>query len=100
SWTHASGVPDGAMAFRVAVDESNPNVVYVATSKGLFRSADEGSSFANVTLPVSPDCTGTSAGKCQFANVVTDVVVKKPGGVCAAGVCTPLSGTCGEDGGP
>jgi hypothetical protein len=48
TWTHASGVPDGAMAFRVAVDESKPNIVYAATSKGLFRSTDSGASYANV----------------------------------------------------
>jgi hypothetical protein len=100
TWTHSNGVPDGAMAFRVAVDGSNPSIIYVATSKGLFRSTDAGVNFANVNLPVSSDCAGTVAGKCQFANVVTDVVVKKPGGMSAAGVSTPLGVTCGANGCP
>jgi hypothetical protein len=95
TWTHSNGVPDGAMAFRVAVDESNPNIIYTATSKGLFRSTDAGANFANVNLPVSPTCEGTWAGKCQFANVVTDVVVKKPGGalgvVCGVNGCPVLA---------
>lgn len=99
TWTHSSGVPDGAMAFRLAVDESNPSIVYAATSKGLFRSTDAGASFVNVKLPVSPECAGTWAGKCQFANVVTDVVVKKPGGMTVAGVSGP-GATCGVDGCP
>ena len=100
TWTHANGVPDGAMAFRVAVDESNPKIVYAATSKGLFRSVDAGANYVNVKLPVSPDCAGSWTGKCQFANVVTDVVVKKPGGMSVAGASTPLGVTCGASGCP
>ena len=95
TWMHSIGVPDGAMAFRVAVDESNSNIIYTATSKGLFRSTDAGAHFANVNLPVSASCEGTWTGKCQFANVVTDVVVKKPGGalgvICGANGCPVLA---------
>lgn len=81
TWNQANGVPDGALGFEVAVDESNPEVVYVATSKGLFRSTDAGTNFVNVNLPTSPECAGVEDfGPCQFANFVTDVVVKIPGG--------------------
>ena len=93
SWHHASGVPDAAFAFKLAVDESNPSIVYAATSKGLFRSEDAGNSFVNVKLPVSEECAGVETlGPCQFANFVTDVVVKKPGG--STGIA------CGEEGCP
>jgi hypothetical protein len=81
SWTRAKGTPSDAFGFRIAVDPSNPKVVYAATGAGLFRSTDTGRSFTNVKLP-----TGACAGKsnrvkpCTFANVVTDVVVQSPGG--------------------
>ena len=82
TWHQSAGVPDGALGFEVAVDRSAPEIVYVATSKGLFRSEDAGSSFVNVNLPTSPECAGvTEFGPCQFANFVTDVVIKEPGGV-------------------
>lgn len=82
-WEQAAGVPVDALGFKVAVDQSAPNKVYVATSKGLFRSTDGGSTFTNANLP-----TGACAGvvdtqnrpECQLANVVTDVVVQAPGG--------------------
>jgi hypothetical protein len=96
TWHHASGVPDGALAFRVSVDQAHPEIVYAATGKGLFRSEDAGSSFVNVKLPVSEDCAGVEAlGPCQFANFVTDVVVKQPGGTtnveCSADGCPVLA---------
>jgi hypothetical protein len=76
SWHRAKGSPIGALSFRVAVDPTNPNVVYLATGKGLFRSTDAGRNFRNVNLPTGP-CKGDS-GKpnCFFANVVTDVAVQ------------------------
>jgi hypothetical protein len=86
TWKKATGVPDGALSFKVAVDPSNPNVVYVATMVGLYRSADGGRSYVNVNLPTGA-CAGVAGGlttgrpECQLANVVTDVVVKAPGGV-------------------
>ncbi|MDO9453038.1 MAG: hypothetical protein Q7J29_09270 [Stagnimonas sp.] len=93
TWNHAAGVPDGAFAFELAVDQSQPGIIYAATSKGLFRSADAGESFVNVKLPVSAECAGVETlGPCQFANFVTDVVVKKPGG--STGI------ECGADGCP
>lgn len=96
TWKHATGVPDGTNASRLAVDPSNPNVVYAATGMGLFRSDDAGASYANVALPVSAECAGvTGLGPCQLANVVTDVVVKEPGGVgaveCSADGCPVLA---------
>jgi hypothetical protein len=81
SWQRAAGAPSDAFGFRVAVDASNPRVVYAATGAGLFRSDDAARSFHNVALP-----TGACAGKsnrtksCLLANVVTDVVVQAPGG--------------------
>ena len=89
-WHKAEGVPDDALGFKVAVDPSAPNKVYVATSKGLFRSTDGGKNFPNAKLP-----TGWCAGvtdtlarpECQLANIVTDVVVQQPGG--STGVATP-----------
>src|SRR3954452_1410368 len=77
TWVKAKGAPDGALAFRVAVDPTDPSTVYVATGFGLYRSTDAGHSFANVNLPTSPACAGNSLAKnCFFANDVTDVVVQ------------------------
>ncbi|HEV3228989.1 MAG TPA: hypothetical protein VGY97_05910 [Solirubrobacteraceae bacterium] len=76
SWHHSAGVPDGGLGFRVAVDPTNPGVVYAATGLGLYRSTDAGRSFVNVNLPTG-DCTGDSFKRdCFFANVVTDVAVQ------------------------
>ena len=81
TWQRAKGAPSDAFGFRVAVDPSNPKIVYAATGSGLFRSDDAARSFRNVALP-----TGACKGKsnrtrgCLFANVVTDVVVQAPGG--------------------
>jgi hypothetical protein len=81
TWTRAKGAPSDAFGFRVAVDPTNPKVVYAATGTGLFRSADAGRSFANVKLPTGP-CAGKSnrTKGCLFANVVTDVAVQPAGG--------------------
>lgn len=85
TWHKAVGVPDGALGFAVAVDPANPNVVYTGTLFGLFRSADGGQSYVNAQLPTG-SCAGVEGGstgrpECQLANVVTDVVVRAPGGV-------------------
>jgi len=78
TWTQVQGVPDGALGYQVAVDPTNQNIVYVATSKGLFRSTDAGRTFVNTNLPTH-ECTGhTDEGRCMFANWVTDVVVQAP----------------------
>lgn len=80
-WRRAKGVPSDTFAFKVAVDQANPKIVYLATGSGLFRSTDAGRSYVNVALP-----TGACAGKsnrvrnCLLANMVTDVTVKVPGG--------------------
>jgi hypothetical protein len=93
TWNHAAGVPDEALAFNLAVDESRPEIVYAATGKGLFRSEDAGETYTNVALPVSEQCAGVEElGPCSFANFVTDVVVKAPGG--STGIA------CGADGCP
>ena len=82
TWVQSKGIPDGLMGFKIAVDPTNPNVVYAATSQGLYRSADAGKNYTNVNLP-----TGACAGKtgynniCHNANWVTDVTVQAPGGV-------------------
>ncbi|GAC1330900.1 MAG: hypothetical protein NVSMB17_08560 [Candidatus Dormibacteria bacterium] len=87
TWTRASGVPDDIISFKIAVDPGNPNIVYAATGAGLFRSTDIGHSFVNVPLPVSPagavpNCNGAPTTKegCYLANMVTDVIVRAPGG--------------------
>ncbi|HEV2757912.1 MAG TPA: hypothetical protein VG318_19295 [Actinomycetota bacterium] len=78
TWKRAKGVPNGAMGFQVAIDQRKQKKVYVATSKGLFRSVDAGRTYRNVKLPTGP-CKGkTGNGKCLLANFVTDVVVKAP----------------------
>lgn len=94
SWNAATGVPDGALGFKVETDPTNPDVVYLATGKGLYRSSDAGRSYVNVALPTSADCAGVDGlnksfpgtatpegmGPCVIANIVTDVVVKHAGG--------------------
>ena len=81
TWHQAKGVPTGALGFQVAVDRTAPDKVYVATSKGLFQSTDAGREFQNVSLPTG-ECEGrTDDQECLFANYVTDVVVREPGGV-------------------
>lgn len=85
SWHHADGVPDEALAFKAVVDQSQPTIVYIATSKGLFRSDDAGRSYRNVVLPTTEECAGVEVlGPCQFTNYVTDVVIRQPGGSTAA----------------
>ena len=91
TWHQSTGVPDEALGFEVAVDPEKPEVVYVANSMGLFRSDDHGHTFANVNLPTG-DCAGVTGygHKCQWANFVTDVVIKQPSGV---GDDTPEAGS-------
>ena len=80
TWTRAQGVPDGALGFAIEVDPANPDRVYAATSKGLRRSTDGGKTYTDVVLPTG-DCAGKyEPNKCNFANMVTDVVVQTPGG--------------------
>ena len=87
TWQKATGVPDGVNSFQVAVDPTNPNTVYAATGGGLFRSTDDGASYTNVALPVTPqgttpNCNGAlpTVEGCFLANIVTDVVIRAPGG--------------------
>ncbi len=81
TWKHSTGVPDGAFSFVLAVDQSNPMLVYAATGKGLYRSTDAGANFTNVALPVSPECAGNTTNPvCGFANFVTGLAVKMPEG--------------------
>lgn len=77
TWTRSSGPPDGVLGFRVAVDPTDPTVIYAATGAGLWRSTDTGATFTDVALPTGP-CAGTIAGDCSLANMVTDVVVQAP----------------------
>ncbi|HET7450138.1 MAG TPA: hypothetical protein VFJ78_06035 [Gaiellaceae bacterium] len=81
TWTKASGVPDGLTTYKVVVDPTNPNVSYVATSKGLFRSTDDGVTYANVNLPTGACAGDTSdSATCALANVVSDVAVQAGSG--------------------
>jgi len=95
TWQTAQGIPDLSLSFRVVVSpaDSSGKTVYAATSMGLFRSTDGGVHYVNETLSSSPagytvpdptqggkqvSCAGnTTAPLCFFANIVTDVVVKK-----------------------
>ncbi|MEA2460315.1 MAG: hypothetical protein QOH90_492 [Actinomycetota bacterium] len=81
TWKRSKGVPSGALGFATEVDPQNPKVVYVATGKGLWRSADAGETFKDVKLPTGKCQADYSSTKCHFANFVTDVVVKAPKGV-------------------
>ena len=90
TWNQATGVPDGAMTYQVEVDPSRPEIVYAATSKGLYRSTDAGRSYVNVVLLTS--CSDLNDKSCQLANFVTDVVVKEPGGISGKAVVCGVNG--------
>ena len=88
TWQKSNGIPDGVDSFQVAVDPTNASTVYAATGGGLFRSTDDGAHYTNVDLPVTPsgttpNCNGAlpSVEGCFLANMVTDVVVRAPGGI-------------------
>ena len=93
TWTRSTGFPNGVQVYNARFDPGHPNIFYIASSIGLFRSTDAGRSFVNVRLPSTPDCAGVEdiGSKCQFANVVTDVAIRGPGGatdeVCDASGC-------------
>ena len=107
TWNQAAGMEGaiGGAAFHMAVDPGNPEIVYAATGRGLFRSADAGRSFVNVELPTGTagDCAGITdpASKCFLANFVTDVVVQTPGGFagravnCGGGTPCPVLAAVG-----
>ncbi len=90
TWKRATGVPNGGLGFKLAVDPAAPRRVYAATQMGLYRSTDGGRSYRNVKLPTGKvedggkSCAGVSnfakRPECALANVVTDVVVATPGG--------------------
>lgn len=78
TWHQSDGVPAGILGYQVAVDPTDPSVAYVATTKGLFRTQDAGTTYQNVNLPTG-DCAGKSDDQeCLLANFVTDVVVQSP----------------------
>lgn len=83
TWTRSKGFPDDALVFNTEADPGNPNILYIASSLGLYRSDDAGRSFRNVALPTTPECAGNidRSSACNLANVVSDVIVKAPGGV-------------------
>jgi hypothetical protein len=87
SWTKSSGVPDDLTTYKIVVDPTNANIVYVATSSGLFRSSDTGATFTNVNLPTG-SCAGVSStsAPCALANVVSDVAVQAGSGQVIAAV--------------
>src|SRR6266540_747215 len=86
TWTKANGVPDGLTTYRIAVDPARANVNYVATSKGLFRSTDDGLNYTNVNLPTGACAGDTTTTTCNFANHVTDVAVRPGTGAVIAAV--------------
>jgi photosystem II stability/assembly factor-like uncharacterized protein len=95
TWLQSAGIPDLSLSFRIVPSPADASgmTVYQATSRGLYRSDDGGVSFHNLNLPSAPagytvpdptqggkqvSCAGnTTAPLCFFANIVTDVVVKK-----------------------
>jgi photosystem II stability/assembly factor-like uncharacterized protein len=85
TWPKSAGVPDGLTTYKVAIDPTNANVSYVATSGGLFRSVDNGTTYVNVKLPTGA-CAGDSSGAapCALANVVSDVAVQAGSGAVIA----------------
>ena len=101
TWNHSTGFPDGALVFNTETDPGNPRIVYIASSKGLFRSEDAGRNFANVRLPVGVnggvDCAGNedASTPCNLASVVSDVIVQGPGGtggvICSSRGCPVLA---------
>ena len=93
TWTRSTGFPSGVQVYNAKHDPGHPNIFYIASSIGLFRSTDAGRSFVNVRLPSSAECAGKEdiSSKCQYANVVSDVAIRAPGGTtdetCAADGC-------------
>jgi hypothetical protein len=102
SWIKATGVPDGGLGFALAVDPGNPLKVYAATQLGLFASTDGGKTYANTNLPTG-ECSGVTdtqaRPECALANVVTDVVVSKGGGVGTSTKAGTVVATVGWRGG-
>lgn len=90
SWTRSTGFPSGVQVYNARRDPGYPNIFYIASSIGLYRSTDAGRSFVNVKLPSTPECAGKEdiSSACQFANVVTDVAIRAPGGATDE-VCDP-----------
>lgn len=89
TWQHSSGIPDGALGFKIAVNPDNASIMYAATGAGLYRSSDGGHTFTNVLLPTTPDPTSANPNtgasycaanpfveQCALASVITDVVVE------------------------
>ena len=87
TWVKSAGLPDGLTTYKIVVDPTNANVSYVATSKGLFRSSDDGATYANVVLPTGA-CAGDTSdnAQCTFANTVSDVAVQAGSGAVIAAV--------------
>ncbi len=104
TWTRSNGFPDEVNVFNTETDPGHPNIVYIASSKGLYRSEDAGRNFVNVALPTGlnggVECAGNidSASPCNLANIVTDVVVQAPGGVEIPGVKEKV--VCSDSGCP
>jgi hypothetical protein len=85
TWNKSAGIPDGLTTYKIAIDPTNANVSYVATSKGLFRSTDNGANYVNVVLPTG-SCAGDTSdnAQCTFANTVSDVAVQAGSGAVIA----------------
>ncbi|HEX6874913.1 MAG TPA: hypothetical protein VF165_04575 [Nocardioidaceae bacterium] len=102
TWTKSAGVPDGGLGFALAVDPADPQKVYAATQLGLFESTDGGQSYTNTNLPTG-ECSGVTdvqnQPECALANVVTDVVVAKGGGVGTSTKAGTVVATVGWRGG-
>ena len=71
TWERNAQVPADTVISRVTISGTN---VYVATSKGLWRSTNSGDTFADVLLPTNAAKTGPSAR--FLGNFVSDVKVR------------------------
>ena len=101
TWTRSEGYPDDALVFNTETDPQTPRIVYIASSLGLYRSEDAGRSFQNVLLPTGSNNGTECAGNidrttaCNLANMVSDVIIKAPGGTegfqCSSNGCPVLA---------
>jgi photosystem II stability/assembly factor-like uncharacterized protein len=56
TWEHlTNGLPEGADVHAITVHPENPEIVYIGTTKGLFRSTDRGARWQRQDLPEDAD---------------------------------------------
>ena len=98
-WTHATGVPDGVLGFKLAVDQTHPSGSTPRPAAACSARPTRGASFANVNLPTgdapAPTARSTDArtaswptssptSSCRGRRTRTRPANAKPGAVLAA----------------